>query len=54
MLVLTRKPGQSIKIGGDIEVKIVGVENNQIRIGIEAPKDIKILREEIEKNIKHY
>lgn len=53
MLVLARKEGQTIKIGEDIQIKVVGLENNQVRIGIEAPKEIKVIREEIQKNIKH-
>ena len=47
MLVLSRKPLQSIMIGSDIRVTIVKVERNQVRIGIEAPRDVTILREEL-------
>lgn len=47
MLVLTRKPNQSIKIGEDIEIKILSIEGEQIKIGIEAPKDIEIYRKEV-------
>ncbi|SFQ02766.1 carbon storage regulator CsrA [Caldicoprobacter faecalis] len=47
MLVLTRKPGQSILIGDNIEVKIIDVQGDQVRIGINAPKDISILRKEL-------
>ncbi|MCA1064465.1 carbon storage regulator CsrA (plasmid) [Rossellomorea sp. AcN35-11] len=53
MLVLARKEGQTIKIGDDIQIIVVGMEDNQVRIGVEAPKDIKVIREEIEKKIKH-
>ncbi len=47
MLVLSRKPLQSIMIGPDIKITIVKVERNQIRIGIEAPRDVTILRNEL-------
>ncbi len=47
MLVLTRKVEQSLIIGGNIVVKILGVERDRVKIGIEAPDDVKILREEI-------
>jgi carbon storage regulator len=47
MLVLSRKPLQSIMIGPDIKITIVTVERNQVRIGIEAPRDVTILRDEL-------
>jgi carbon storage regulator len=47
MLVLTRKPGQSVYIGDDIKITLHGIRGNQVRIGIEAPPSIKIYREEI-------
>lgn len=47
MLVLTRKLNQSIQIGDDIELKILAIEGEQIKIGIEAPKNIEIHRKEI-------
>ncbi|SES71700.1 carbon storage regulator [Salinibacillus kushneri] len=47
MLVLTRKAGESIQIGDDVEVKIVGVDGDQIKLGIDAPKDVDIHRQEI-------
>ncbi len=47
MLVLSRKPLQSIMIGPDIKITIVKVERNQVRIGIEAPRDLTILRDEL-------
>lgn len=46
MLVLTRKSQQSIMIGEDIEVMVVSIDGNSVRIGINAPRDIKILRKE--------
>lgn len=47
MLVLTRKKGESILIGSDIEVKIVDVKGSYVRVGIDAPKVLKILRDEL-------
>ncbi len=47
MLVLSRKPLQSIMIGPDIRITVVKVERNQVRIGIEAPRDVTILRDEL-------
>lgn len=45
MLIFTRKDNQSIFIGDEIEVKVLGVNENQVRIGISAPSDVTILRE---------
>jgi carbon storage regulator len=50
MLVLTRRIGESIQIGKDIEVHIISVEGNQIRIGVDAPKDVLVLRSELSGN----
>lgn len=47
MLVLNRKPGESIILGDNIEVKILDVQDGKIKIGIDAPKDISILRKEV-------
>jgi len=47
MLVLTRKPSQRILIGPDIKVTVVRIDGNTVRLGIEAPQGIEILREEI-------
>ena len=47
MLVLTRKNGESIKIGDDIEITIVSAKNDQVKIGIKAPKNIEVFRKEI-------
>ena len=51
MLVLTRKSGESIAIGSEIRVVVVQIRGKQVRIGIEAPDDKRILREEIGKKI---
>ena len=47
MLVLTRKVGQSVFIGDDIQIKILDVQSGRIRIGIDAPIDVVVLREEL-------
>ncbi len=47
MLILTRKPGESIQIGDDIKITVLDDKHNQVKIGIEAPDDIEIWREEI-------
>ncbi len=46
MLVLTRKAEQSIMIGDDIEIFVSSIDGNTVRIGIKAPRDIKVLRKE--------
>ena len=47
MLVLSRKPGQSIFINGDIRITVVSIRGNQVRIGIEAPASVSIFRDEL-------
>lgn len=47
MLILTRKLGQSLIIGDDIEVSIVDVSGDKVKVGINAPKEVKILRSEL-------
>lgn len=47
MLVLTRKPNERIQIGDDIEIKVVSVDGDQVKIGISAPKSIDVHRYEI-------
>ncbi len=47
MLVLTRKPGQGFFVGDNIEVTITEISGDKVRVGIEAPKEIKILRTEL-------
>lgn len=47
MLILTRKAGQRLMIGDDIAVTVVGVNGDQVRLGVEAPRSVEIDREEI-------
>jgi len=47
MLVLTRKKGQSIMVGEDIEITVVDIQGDQIRLGIEAPRNVAIHRKEV-------
>lgn len=47
MLVLTRKKDESIMIGNGVEVVVLGIDGDRVRIGIEAPKDVTILRKEV-------
>lgn len=52
MLILTRKVGESLLIGDDIAITILNVRGNQVKIGVKAPKDISVHREEIYQRIK--
>mgnify|MGYP003433489484 FL=1 len=52
MLILTRKPDEEIIINSDIRVKILSVNENQVRIGIIAPNDVRILRSELYEKVK--
>ncbi len=52
MLVLTRKLGESIIIGNEITVKVVGISGNQIKLGIDAPVGVPVHREEVYERIK--
>jgi carbon storage regulator len=47
MLILTRRPGESIQVGEDIEISVLEIRGNQIRIGINAPADVLVLRSEL-------
>lgn len=52
MLILTRRVGETVMIGNDVTVTVLGVKGNQVRIGINAPKDVAVHREEIYERIK--
>jgi carbon storage regulator len=52
MLILTRRVGESVMVGNDVTVTIVGVKGTQIRIGINAPKDVTVHRKEIYERIR--
>ncbi|MGX5913659.1 carbon storage regulator CsrA [Aliidiomarina sp. Khilg15.8] len=47
MLILTRRVGETLMIGDDVTVTVLGVKGNQVRIGVNAPKDVSVHREEI-------
>lgn len=53
MLILTRRTGEIIRIGPDVVVTILGVNGSQVRIGVDAPKDVAVHREEVFERIKH-
>ena len=52
MLILTRKVGETLMIGDEVTVTVLGVKGNQVRIGVNAPKDVSVHREEIYERIK--
>ncbi len=47
MLILTRRVGETLMVGDEVSVTVLGVKGNQVRIGINAPKDVSVHREEI-------
>ena len=53
MLVLTRKKGQALVIGNDIELTIIDIQGDQVRLGIDAPRSVTIHRKEIYEEIKN-
>ena len=52
MLILTRRVGETLMIGNDISVTVLSVKDNQVRIGVDAPKDVAVHREEIFERIR--
>jgi len=52
MLILTRRVGETIMIGNDVTVTVLGVKGNQVRVGINAPKNVAVHREEIFERIQ--
>ncbi|HEJ6213558.1 TPA: carbon storage regulator CsrA [Pseudomonas aeruginosa] len=52
MLILTRRVGETLMVGDDVTVTVLGVKGNQVRIGVNAPKEVAVLREEIYQRIQ--
>ena len=52
MLILTRRVGETLMVGDDVTVTVLGVKGNQVRIGVNAPKSVAVHREEIYERIK--
>lgn len=52
MLILTRRVGETMMVGDDVTVTILGVKGNQVRLGVNAPKDVSVQREEIYQRIQ--
>jgi carbon storage regulator len=53
MLILTRRVGETLMVGDEVSITVLGVKGNQVRIGINAPKDVPVHREEIYQRIKN-
>jgi len=52
MLILTRRVGETLVVGDDVTVTVLGVKGNQVRLGVNAPKDVSVHREEIYQRIQ--
>jgi carbon storage regulator len=52
MLILTRRVGETLVIGDEVKVTVLGIKGNQVRIGVNAPKDVSVHREEIYERIQ--
>lgn len=52
MLILTRRVGETLMVGDEVTVTVLGVKGNQVRIGVDAPKDVAVHREEIYQRIQ--
>lgn len=52
MLILTRRVGETLMIGDEVSVTVLGIKGNQVRIGVNAPKDVSVHREEIYERIQ--
>lgn len=53
MLILTRRVGETLNIGDEVRVTVLGIKGNQVRIGVSAPKDVPVHREEIYERIQN-
>lgn len=53
MLILTRRSGESLRIGQDVEITVLGIKGGQVRLGVKAPREVAVHREEIFNRIHH-